>query len=76
MTRAEPDLLPGVPGELDRYVTRLVAPNAGVMTGPGTNTYLVGERELAVIDPGPEDAAHVRAILIRLSRAARPDRRG
>jgi glyoxylase-like metal-dependent hydrolase (beta-lactamase superfamily II) len=63
MTRAEPDLLPGVPGELDRYVTRLVAPNAGVMTGPGTNTYLVGERELAVIDPGPEDAAHVRAML-------------
>jgi glyoxylase-like metal-dependent hydrolase (beta-lactamase superfamily II) len=63
MTRAEPDLSPGVPGKLDRYVTRLVAPNAGVMTGPGTNTYLVGERELAVIDPGPEDAAHVRAIL-------------
>ena len=63
MTRAEPDLSPGVPGKLDRYVTRLVAANAGVMTGPGTNTYLVGERELAVIDPGPEDAAHVRAIL-------------
>jgi glyoxylase-like metal-dependent hydrolase (beta-lactamase superfamily II) len=63
MTRAEPDLSPGVPGKLDRHVTRLVAPNAGVMTGPGTNTYLVGERELAVIDPGPEDAAHVRAIL-------------
>src|SRR6266403_47710 len=63
MTRAEPDLSPGVPGKLDRYVTRLVAPNAGVMTGPGTNTYLVGERELAVIDPGPEDAAHVQAIL-------------
>ena len=63
MTRAEPDLSPGVPRKLDRYVTRLVAPNAGVMTGPGTNTYLVGERELAVIDPGPEDAAHVRAIL-------------
>jgi glyoxylase-like metal-dependent hydrolase (beta-lactamase superfamily II) len=63
MTRAEPDLSPGVPGKLDHYVTRLVAPNAGVMTGPGTNTYLVGERELAVIDPGPEDTAHVRAIL-------------
>jgi glyoxylase-like metal-dependent hydrolase (beta-lactamase superfamily II) len=57
------DLLPGVPRKLDRYVTRLIAPNAGVMTGPGTNTYLVGERELAVIDPGPEDASHVRAIL-------------
>jgi glyoxylase-like metal-dependent hydrolase (beta-lactamase superfamily II) len=63
MTRAEPDLSPRAPGKLDRYVTRLVAPNAGVMTGPGTNTYLVGERELAVIDPGPEDAAHVQAIL-------------
>lgn len=63
MTRAEPDLSPGVPRKLDRYVTRLVAPNAGVMTGPGTNTYLVGERELAVIDPGPEDAGHVRAIV-------------
>jgi glyoxylase-like metal-dependent hydrolase (beta-lactamase superfamily II) len=63
MTRTEPDLVPGVPGKLDRFVTRLVAANAGVMTGPGTNTYLVGERELAVIDPGPEDAAHVQAIL-------------
>ena len=63
MTRAEPDLLPGAPRKLDRYVTRLVAPNAGILTGPGTNTYLVGERQLAVIDPGPEDAAHVEAIL-------------
>ncbi len=63
MTRAEPELLPGLAGKLDRYVTRIVAPNAGVMTGPGTNTYLVGERELAVIDPGPQDAGHVRAIL-------------
>src|SRR5882757_4276985 len=56
-------LKPGIPERLDSEVTRLVAPNAGVMTGAGTNTYLVGERELAVIDPGPEDAAHVRAIL-------------
>ena len=57
------ELLPGVPRKLDRYVTRLIAPNAGVMTGPGTNTWIVGESELAVIDPGPEDATHVRAIL-------------
>src|ERR1700735_2935180 len=63
MTRAEPDLSPGVPRKLDRYVTRLVAPNPGIMTGPGTNTYLVGERELAVVDPGPVDAAHLEAIL-------------
>jgi glyoxylase-like metal-dependent hydrolase (beta-lactamase superfamily II) len=63
MTAIEPDLSPGVSRKLDRYVTRLVAPNAGIMTGPGTNTYLVGERDLAVIDPGPVDAAHLEAIL-------------
>jgi glyoxylase-like metal-dependent hydrolase (beta-lactamase superfamily II) len=63
MTATEPDLSPGVPRKLDRYVTRLVAPNAGIMTGPGTNTYLVGERDLAVIDPGPMDAVHLEAIL-------------
>lgn len=57
------DLLPGIPRKLDRYVTRIIAPNPGVMTGPGTNTYLVGEEELAVIDPGPEDAAHLRALV-------------
>jgi glyoxylase-like metal-dependent hydrolase (beta-lactamase superfamily II) len=33
------------------------------MTGAGTNTYLVGERELVVVDPGPPDAAHVEAVL-------------
>ncbi len=54
---------PGVPKRLDRYVTRLTAPNPGVMTGPGTNSYLVGEEELAVIDPGPALDAHVEKIL-------------
>ena len=52
------DLAPGVPKRLDRYVTRIIAPNPGVMTGPGTNTYLVGEKDLAVIDPGPAIASH------------------
>jgi glyoxylase-like metal-dependent hydrolase (beta-lactamase superfamily II) len=33
-----------------------------MMTGPGTNTYLVGERELAVVDPGPAIASHLEAI--------------
>jgi glyoxylase-like metal-dependent hydrolase (beta-lactamase superfamily II) len=33
------------------------------MTGDGTNTYLVGERVVAVVDPGPDDARHVEAIL-------------
>jgi glyoxylase-like metal-dependent hydrolase (beta-lactamase superfamily II)/8-oxo-dGTP pyrophosphatase MutT (NUDIX family) len=62
-TQSSYDLVPGVPKRLDRYVTRILAPNPGVMTGPGTNTYLVGERELAVVDPGPLDDSHVRAIV-------------
>jgi glyoxylase-like metal-dependent hydrolase (beta-lactamase superfamily II) len=41
----------------------VLAPNPGVMTGPGTNTYLVGIDEVAVIDPAIEDAAHLEAIV-------------
>jgi len=57
------DLVPGVPKRLDARVTRLIAPNPGMMTGPGTNTYLVGEQELAVIDPGPDIDSHVEKIV-------------
>ncbi len=58
-------LEPGRPVVLAPGVTRLVAPNPGVMTGPGTNTYLLGDAEVAVIDPGPSIDAHVDAILER-----------
>ncbi len=44
-------------------VRRLLAPNPSVMTGPGTNTYLVGIDEVTVIDPGPDDPAHTDAIV-------------
>src|SRR4051794_32105027 len=44
-------------------VRRIVAPNPGIMTGPGTNTYLVGVDEVAVIDPGPADQSHLEAIV-------------
>ncbi len=54
---------PGIPKRLDRAVTRLTAPNPGAMTGPGTNTYLVGESDLAVIDPGPAIDTHLAAIV-------------
>ncbi len=56
-------LVPGIPVTLSAGVRRIVAPNAGLMTGPGTNTYLLGTRDVTVIDPGPDDAAHLRAIL-------------
>jgi glyoxylase-like metal-dependent hydrolase (beta-lactamase superfamily II)/8-oxo-dGTP pyrophosphatase MutT (NUDIX family) len=56
-------LAPGAAKRLDAYVTRVIAPNPGMMTGPGTNTYLVGTEELAVIDPGPALDAHVQAVL-------------
>ncbi len=42
---------------------RLCAPNSGPMTGPGTNTYIYGEKELAVFDAGPAIPEHVAAIL-------------
>jgi glyoxylase-like metal-dependent hydrolase (beta-lactamase superfamily II) len=56
-------MVPGRVTEVAPGVRRLVAPNPGVMTGPGTNTYLVGADEIAVIDPGPDDAGHLEAIL-------------
>ncbi|VTU19662.1 MBL fold metallo-hydrolase [Variovorax sp. PBL-E5] len=42
-------------------VQRLTAPNPGVMTGPGTNSYIVGDAATGylVIDPGPDDAEHI-----------------
>jgi len=56
------DFTPGRAAVLAPGVRRLVAPNPGMMTGPGTNTYLVGEDEVAVIDPGPRIEAHIDAI--------------
>lgn len=44
-------------------VRKLLASNPSPMTGPGTNTYLVGERSIAVIDPGPDQPEHLEAIL-------------
>jgi glyoxylase-like metal-dependent hydrolase (beta-lactamase superfamily II)/8-oxo-dGTP pyrophosphatase MutT (NUDIX family) len=59
------------PVPLLRNVTRVTAPNPGVMTGPGTNSYLVGEPGAGyiAIDPGPNDPEHIE----RLWRAAGGD---
>jgi glyoxylase-like metal-dependent hydrolase (beta-lactamase superfamily II) len=57
-----PDLVPNVPVTLGKLVRRVLCDNPGMMTGPGTNTYLVGIDEVAVIDPGPDDPEHLDAI--------------
>ncbi len=57
------DFAYGVADTMAPGVKRLVANNASAFTFKGTNTYLVGTRALAVIDPGPANEAHLRAIL-------------
>ena len=49
--------------ELRPGIRRLVAPNPSLMTGPGTNTYLLGEDEIAVLDPGPAIDSHIERII-------------
>jgi glyoxylase-like metal-dependent hydrolase (beta-lactamase superfamily II) len=48
---------------LVRGVLRLTAPNPGLMTGLGTNSYVIGESECAVLDPGPDIATHVASLV-------------
>jgi recombination protein RecT len=52
------------PVPLLKNVTRLTAPNPGVMTGPGTNSYLVGDPSTGyiAIDPGPNEPEHIERI--------------
>jgi glyoxylase-like metal-dependent hydrolase (beta-lactamase superfamily II) len=54
------------PGRLETVaplIRRRVAPNSGPFTASGTCTYVVGQGRVAVLDPGPEDPAHVDALL-------------
>ena len=60
------EIQPGVAVRLSPRVIRVTANNGSMMTGPGTNTYLLGggaANEWAVIDPGPLDDAHLEAIM-------------
>jgi glyoxylase-like metal-dependent hydrolase (beta-lactamase superfamily II) len=49
--------------ELEPGIARVLAPNASPFTYTGTQSYLVGEREVAVIDPGPDLPEHVEALI-------------
>lgn len=52
------------PIQLSRHLYCLTAPNPGPMTGAGTNTYLINKAErFVIVDPGPNDEAHIDAIL-------------
>ncbi len=62
---------PGKPEDLAPGLRRLLAPNPSPMTFRGTNTYLLGTRDIAVIDPGPPDDAHLQAIFDSLTAAQR-----
>ncbi|HRF88632.1 MAG TPA: MBL fold metallo-hydrolase [Pseudomonadales bacterium] len=55
--------------QLSPLVRRLTANNPSVMTGAGTNCYLIGTDELAILDPGPADPVHIEAILAAVGAA-------
>ncbi|MFV0300920.1 MAG: MBL fold metallo-hydrolase [Paracoccus sp. (in: a-proteobacteria)] len=59
---------PPRPGDLPEGLRLILAPNPSPLTGPGTNTFLLGREEIAVIDPGPDLAAHREAILAAAGR--------
>lgn len=57
------EIRPGEVYTLSDRIRRITAPNPGVMTGPGTNAYIVGTESLALIDPGPSIESHIEALL-------------
>ncbi|KQN07745.1 MBL fold metallo-hydrolase [Sphingomonas aurantiaca] len=53
----------GTPIQLEPLVIRVLAPNPSPFTHTGTQTHIVGRSDVAVIDPGPDDPAHIAALL-------------
>lgn len=64
------DLPTGILMPLSPLVNRVLAPNSSPFTYTGTQTYMVGVEAVAIIDPGPDDAAHLAAL--RAAIAGRP----
>lgn len=60
---SEADVVPGRVQDLSPLIRRVVAGNSGPYTYHGTCSYLVGRGDVAVIDPGPADEDHTRALL-------------
>jgi glyoxylase-like metal-dependent hydrolase (beta-lactamase superfamily II) len=57
-----PDLVAGATVTVAAGVRRILAPNPDIFTGPGTNTYLIGQDQVAVVDPGPVGDVHVQRV--------------
>ena len=57
------DLAPGHADEVVPGVRRVLADNGGPFTFKGTLTYIVGKGKVAIIDPGPDDENHIKAVL-------------
>lgn len=66
------ELPTGVAEQLEPRVARVLANNPSPYTFTGTQSYLVGTTDLAVVDPGPDDDAHVAALIAAI--AGRPVR--
>ena len=48
---------------MNKLITKITAPNGGVFTGQGTNTYLIGQEDITLVDPGPNINEHIEALL-------------
>ena len=60
---SETNIRPGAVERLSPMTRRVVAPNPSPYTYTGTCSYIVGDGEVAIIDPGPDDARHVENLL-------------
>lgn len=65
-------LIPGQATPIGTHAWRVLARNPGMMTGPGTNSYLFGKDSLTVIDPGPADHDHLQALLHAAEELGKP----
>ena len=65
-------LIPGNPTPIGEHTWRVLGRNPGMMTGPGTNSYLYGRDALTVIDPGPVAQEHLKALLAAARELGKP----
>lgn len=63
MPETSPAPNPGLVNQLRSGLRSILAPNPSPMTYWGTNTFLLGEQSVAVIDPGPDHPDHLQSIL-------------